>query len=92
MQCRQSDFLSGGAGYSLVETRAEAHDRLWLRCRELLKEGCIDIETFDRLPRKRIERIIRLQEERIEQQNKYLEEERKKQEREAAKKSIMKRQ
>lgn len=85
----QPDFLQGGAGYSLVESRAESHDRLWLRCRELLKEGCIDIETFDRLPRKRIERIIRLQEERLEEQQRYIEEQRKKQEREAARSTIM---
>lgn len=86
MYCRQFGFYTSGSGYSLVENRAEAHDKLWLRARELLKEGCIDIKTFDELPRKRIERILRLQEERLQQQQQFMEEERKKQEREAERK------
>ena len=65
----------------MIESRLTAHDSLWLRCRELLKEGCIPIETFDRLTKKRIERILTLQEKRLEEQAKALEEQRKEQER-----------
>ena len=64
----------------------EQHDRLWLRNKELLKEGAIDINTFDSLPRKRIERLLRLQEEGLEEQQKYFEEQQKEQERKAARK------
>lgn len=53
----------------------------------MLKECGIDLETFDRLPRKRIDRILKLKEEMLQQQQKLMEEERKKQEREAARRS-----
>ena len=56
------------------------HEQLWLRCRDILKEGCIPLETFDNMTRKRITRIIEQQEERLRLQQEYLEAERKKQE------------
>ena len=55
-------------------------EQLWLRCRDILKEGCIPLETFDNMTRKRITRIIEQQEERLRLQQEYLEAERKKQE------------
>ena len=62
------------------------HEQLWLRCRDILKEGCIPLETFDNMTRKRITRIIEQQEERLRLQQEYLEAERKKQEKNMKKK------
>ena len=62
------------------------HEQLWLRCRDILKEGCITLETFDNMTRKRITRIIEQQEERLRLQQEYLEAERKKQEKNMRKK------
>lgn len=66
-----------------MESRAETHDKLWIRNCELFKDAAIDILTFDQLPKKRIVRLLRLQEERLEEQQKYLENLRARQEREA---------
>ena len=66
------------------------HDSLWLRAKELLKEGCMSIETFDNMTYKRIDSILKLREKQLEEQQKYMEEQRKQQEREMARKSIMK--
>ena len=62
------------------------HEQLWLRRRDILKEGCIPLETFDNMTRKRITRIIEQQEERLRLQQEYLEAERKKQEKNMRKK------
>ena len=62
------------------------HEQLWLRCRDILKEGCIPLETFDNMTRKRITRIIEQQEGRLRLQQEYLEAERKKQEKNMKKK------
>ena len=56
----------------------------WLRCKNLLKEGCIPLSEFDQLTNKRIDRIITYAEEQLELQRKFIEEERAKQEKEAA--------
>ena len=65
-----------------MEQRIEAHDSLWLRCKILLKEGAIPIETFDQLTRRRIMRIIELNEQILEEQRRQMENEKKKQSRE----------
>ena len=66
------------------------HDSLWLRAKELLKEGCWSIETFDNMTNKRIQRLLKLREQQLEEQHKYMEEQRKQQERDMARKNIMK--
>ena len=55
------------------------------KCKDILKEGCIPLETFDNMTRRRISRIIEQQEERLRLQQEYLENERKKQERQMKK-------
>ena len=65
-----------------MDQRLEAHDGLWLRCKALLKEGTIPIETFDNMTRKRIMRIVELQEQILDEQRRQMENEKKKQDRE----------
>ena len=57
------------------------HELRWLYSRDLLGKGGIPIETFDNMTPKRINRIIKLQEQRMEERNKALEEQRKEQDR-----------
>ena len=65
-----------------MEQRIQQHDSLWLRCKILLKEGAIPIETFDKLTRKRIMRILEINEQILEEQRRQMDAERKKQSKE----------
>ena len=82
MYSRQPGFLQGREGYSIMEQRIEAHDALWLRCKILLKEGTIPIETFDQMTRTRSMRIIDINGKFLEEQHRQMENEKKKQSRE----------
>ena len=79
MRCEYTSFSEGQPSY-IIKNRILEHEELWLRCKDVLKEGCIPLETFDNMTRRRISRIIERQEERLRLQQEYLENERKKQE------------
>ena len=53
----------------------------WLYSRELLEKGGIPLETYDQLTPRRIDRIIKLQEQRMEERRKAMEKQREEQER-----------
>ena len=53
----------------------------WLYSRELLEKGGIPLETYDNMTQRRIDRIIKLQEQRMEERRKAIEKQREEQER-----------
>lgn len=53
----------------------------WLYSRELLEKGGIPLETFDKMTKRRIDRIIKLQEQRMEERKKAIDKQRSEQER-----------
>lgn len=55
----------------------------WLYSRDLLEKGGIPLETYDNLTPRRIDRIIKLQEQRMEERQKALDKQRADQERKA---------
>ena len=55
----------------------------WLYSRDLLEKGGIPLETYDNLTPRRIDRIIKLQEQRMEERQKALDKQRAEQERKA---------
>lgn len=55
----------------------------WLYSRELLEKGGIPLETYDQLTPRRIDRIIKLQEQRMEERQKAIAKQREEQERKA---------
>lgn len=60
------------------------HDSLWLHNMDLFeKGGGIPIDVFDKLTMKRITRIFKIQEQRLEERQKALDEQRRAQEAEA---------
>ena len=64
------------------EQRILAHDARWLYSRDLLEKGGIPLDIYDQMTSKRIDRIIKLQEQRMEERKKAMEEQRDKQDRE----------
>ena len=55
----------------------------WLYSRDLLDKGGIPLETYDNLTPRRIDRLIKLQEQRLEERQKAIEKQREEQERKA---------
>lgn len=55
----------------------------WLYSRDLLEKGGIPLETFDNLTPRRIDRIMKIQEQRMEERQKAIEKQRSEQERKA---------
>ena len=53
----------------------------WLYSRELLEKGGIPLDTYDQMTPRRIDRIIKLQEQRMEERQKAINKQREEQER-----------
>jgi hypothetical protein len=53
---------------------------MWVACRDLFEKGGLSIEEFDNMTMRRIRRIMKIQEQRLEERQKALEEQRKQQE------------
>ena len=53
----------------------------WLYSRDLLEKGGIPLETYDNMTPRRIDRIIKLQEQRMEERKKAIDKQREDQER-----------
>ena len=55
----------------------------WLYSRDLFEKGGIPLETYDKLTPRRIDRLIKLQEQRVEERQKIIAKQREEQDRKA---------